>query len=143
MKNGIDEIETLTKRFWDYIDKVQALCSEGDSGKQLNKQHESVAEKLYTVVTPQDSMIEDLHAVLEAIDNAIKNIDRNSGGDGPTKRRGSSDKDPAKDVYISSPKNNVFSQEELEFLMETFNTLVKKKKQTLSTSKPEDKLSSS
>lgn len=119
----MNEIDALTKRFKDYIDKIQAAYGESQirdttpGGKQSSTK--KPIKKLYTVVSPVEAMSNNLKSVLKAIDHAIENIDELSQPSDSTS--------PPKNtpgVYSSSPGQKKFSEEELDFLVRTFNKIL-------------------
>lgn len=121
----MDELDALTKRFKDYIDKIQAAV---DAERQKNPENESKPSgkkgssgKLYTVVSPVEAVANNLKSVLKAIDHAIDNIDEMSQapeGQAMVNPRAS------KDVYSSLPRQKKFTDEELDFLVKTFNKIL-------------------
>lgn len=131
---GMDEIEELTKRFKDYIDKIQAAfvtSSTQKPGSQTVTDVESsqASKKLYTVVSPVDAMASNLRSVLNAIDKAILNMDQlstneNKGGSGETVVDSSEDHIRMQNVVETQPNHERFSVEELDFLVKTFNSVL-------------------
>jgi hypothetical protein len=117
----MDEIDALTKRFKDYIDKVHAAYdaahTEDDEGEPRKNDHRESSRKMYTVVSPVDAMTSNLKSVLKAIDNAIENIDALTSPD-------SSGTADGQEVYSSSPGQKKFTDEELDFLVQTFNKIL-------------------
>lgn len=124
-----NEIEALTGRFRDYIDRVQELLSEVET-KEAERPASGVSpEKLYTVISPVNAMAENLKSVMKAIESAMKTLDslsekttKHEWVESETSVHEANDKD----VYVSTPGRDVFTREELEYLMDTFNTLMNK-----------------
>ena len=117
----MDEIEALTKRFKDYIDKVQAAVDEqrqnkvaGEKGRALGS---NTTGKLYTVISPVDAVADNLKSVLKAIDHAIDHID------GISQERVQQNPE-SREVYSSEPRKKRFTEEELDFLVQTFNKIL-------------------
>lgn len=121
----MDEIDALTKRFKDYIDKVQAAYNEARQDNEGGHEKGAVnrpevrdsTRKMYTVVSPADAMTSNLKSVLRAIDNAIENIDALTS-------KTTSGETTGQDVYSSSPGQKKFTDEELDFIVETFNKIL-------------------
>jgi hypothetical protein len=122
---SMDDIEALTKRFKDYIDRVQAAYESsrpvepGPAG--IKPVSESPSRKLYTVVSPVDAMTRNVKSVLDALDRAIDHIDvlaRPAGKVTP-------ETPASQGVYTASPGTRKFTEEELDFLVRTFNTILK------------------
>lgn len=129
----MDEIEALTKRFKDYIDKVQAAFDK--SPDQMPDVHVSdlqnaqTPKKLYTIVSPVEAMASNLRSVLKAIDNAIDNMDelvKNEDGSGPEAVHPENGKTTpgASSVISAEPLKEKFTEEELDFLVRTFNSMI-------------------
>ncbi len=129
----MDEIETLTKRFKDYIDKIQAAYGKTEEHKPEQPMGNSTGDlsskKLYTVVSPVDAMTRNMKSVLSAIDSAILNMDLlgdvaivspgnvGEGYDEPrTLANGA--------VVETEPNHERFTEEELDFLVRTFNDIL-------------------
>lgn len=121
----MDEIDALTKRFKDYIDKVQAVAdaerqnTPGPEGSRAGKK--GSAGKLYTVVSPVGSVADNLKSVLKAIDHAIDNIEEMSQA---SRDQTMVNPEASKDVYSSAPRQKKFTDEELDFLVKTFNKIL-------------------
>lgn len=130
----MDEIEELTKRFKDYIDKIQAAFDTSSTqkpGNQSASDQESLnaSKKLYTVVSPVDAMASNLQSVLKAIDKAILNMDQlvtneNEGGSEETVVESSESPGRMAGVVATHPNHERFSSEELDFLVRTFNSVL-------------------
>lgn len=120
----MEEIEALTKRFKDYIDKVQVALDKAENVKPKKvpslKSEKSKADILYTVVSPTDAMADNIQSVLNVIDNAINHIDKMdpaSGDDVSMNNR--------ENVKISASSNEkIFTTEELEFLQSTYSKIL-------------------
>lgn len=131
---GMDEIEEITKRFKDYIDKIQVAFDTSSiqkPGNQSSSGQESpkASKKLYTVVSPVDAMASNLQSVLKAIDNAILNMDQltnkeDDDGSGETVVEGSEHSGRMVGVVATQPNHERFSVEELDFLVKTFNSVL-------------------
>jgi hypothetical protein len=128
----MDEIDVLSKRFKDFVDKVQAAFDKTDNQKPdaINKElssDEKQPVKLYTVVSPVETMTSNLKNVLNAIDTAIDNIDRLQDND---ERQGSKKSEEIlsaeKVREVTSPDygQKKFTEEELDFLVRTFNKIL-------------------
>lgn len=117
----MDEIEALTKRFKDYIDKVQATVDAERQNEAVDgKDRDSGAKatgKLYTVISPVEAVADNLKSVLKAIDHAIDHIDEIS-------EDRSQPKPESREVYSSEPRKKRFTEEELDFLVQTFNKIL-------------------
>lgn len=130
---GMDEIEELTKRFKDYIDKIQAAfdtSSIHNPGSQNTTGAERLqaSKKLYTVVSPVDAA-SNLKSVLSAIDKAILNMDQlttneNDSSSGDTVVEGNKTQGQKTGVIATQPNHEKFSIEELDFLVKTFNSVL-------------------
>ena len=122
----MDEIEALTKRFKDYIDKVQETFE-----KSVPKPDVVVAsppepgkgKKLYTIVSPVDAVARNLKSVLTAIDEAIRDMEDLAESRGEVAASG--------EVRAVSPGQfrEKFSEEELDYLGRTFETVLTKSKE--------------
>lgn len=131
---GMDEIEELTKRFKDYIDKIQAAFDTSSTHNPGNPNATGAgslqaSKKLYTVVSPVDAMTSNLQSVLSAIDKAILNMDQlttneNDGGAGDTVVEGNESPGQKTGVIATQPNHEKFSIEELDFLVKTFNSVL-------------------
>lgn len=128
---GIDELEALTKRFKDYIDRIQAAFDRPLDPVRENRSDDISGEipskKLYTVVSPIDAMTSSMKSVLSALDKAIGNIDLLSAGetlksDFDTRQTKQQDRNDA--VVSTEPKHEKFTEEELDFLVKTFNSIL-------------------
>lgn len=122
----MDEIDALTKRFKDYIDKVQAAADAERKKFPENEERRNAkrasSDKLYTVVSPVETVADNLKSVLRAIDNAIDNIEELSQ---PSPRdQVMMPSGASKDVYSSLPRQKKFTDEELDFLVKTFNKIL-------------------
>ncbi len=125
-ENNLEEVEVLTKRFKDYIDKVQVTLDSVD--KVTRKPGDPEADstgKFYTVVSPADVMTSNMKSVLSVLEKAIVNIEKISGT--PTEKTlsfadvaGATDEKNNSEISIT---NRIFSTDELEFLEKTFNKL--------------------
>lgn len=117
----MDEIEALTKRFKDYIDKVQAAVDAERQNKESEKKEsmdkDASSGKLYTVISPVEAVANNLKSVLKAIDHAIDHIDELAEDRSP-ENAGS------REVYSSEPRKKRFTEEELDFLVQTFNKVL-------------------
>lgn len=130
----MDEIEALTKRFKDYIDKIQAAFDTSPTQKPGNHDVEDStsiqsSKKLYTVVSPVDAMASNLQSVLKAIDRAIVNMDQlTMGGNdsiaGETIVEVVEDPAQVAGVVSAQPNHEKFTIEELDFLVRTFNSVL-------------------
>lgn len=123
----MEELEVLTKKFRDYIDKVQVTLDKAEKViPKLGSSDVDSSDKFYTVVSPADVMTNNLKSVLNALDKAIVNIDEMSNA-------------PSEDALIfadavassgeensseSQVANRIFSSDELEFLEKTFNKIL-------------------
>ena len=126
-ENNLEEVEVLTKRFKDYIDKVQVTLDNVD--KVTPKPGDSEADsagKFYTVVSPAEVMTNNMKSVLSALEKAIVNIEKIS--DIPTEVTLSfadAGGDTGKKNYSKvSMTNRIFSTDELEFLSKTFDKIL-------------------
>lgn len=120
----MEEIEALTKRFKDYIDKIQVALDKAENIKPkktpLVKSDKNRAEILYTVVSPTDAMADNIQSVLNVIDNAIHRIDKMdpASGDEASMNKG-------ENVNTSASSNKkLFTVEELEFLQSTYSKIM-------------------
>ncbi len=121
----MDEIESLTKRFKDYIDKVQetfdrsapkpdmAATAPAQTGK---------AKKLYTLVSPVEAVSRNLKSVLSAIDEAIRDMEELREEDGGETVSGSVR------TVSPGPAREKFTEEELDYLIRTFQSVLTKSK---------------
>lgn len=123
----MEEVEVLTKKFKDYIDKVQVTL---DRAEKLITKPDSPdvepSEKFYTVVSPADVMSNNLKSVLDALDKAIVNIDEMSNAE-PKDVSDFTGKElmaEEKEHNDSAVSNRIFSQDELAFLEKTFNKIL-------------------
>lgn len=82
---------------------------------------ESPSQKLYTVVSPVDAMTRNVKSVLDALDRAIDHIDALDRPD----RKVAQETSETQGVYTASPGARKFTDEELDFLVSTFNTILK------------------
>lgn len=131
---GMDEIEELTKRFKDYIDKIQTAFDASSTLKPGSQNttgsvNSHASKKLYTVVSPVDAMASNLKSVLSAIDKAILNMDQlttneNDSGSGETIVEGNESPGQKAGVIATQPNHEKFSIEELDFLVKTFNSVL-------------------
>ncbi|MBU1169997.1 MAG: hypothetical protein KKD44_10585 [Proteobacteria bacterium] len=125
----MDDIEELTKRFKDYIDKIQVAYGEVGKKNIIDDDKQTVnrksTHKLYAVVSPVDDVASNLKSVLKAIDKAIDHIDELS------KKTSDSLPEPpvGKGVYSSTPGQKKFTSEELDFLVRTFNKILNTSKE--------------
>ncbi|GAB6095547.1 hypothetical protein JCM14469_17990 [Desulfatiferula olefinivorans] len=121
----MDDIDALTKRFKSYIDKVQAAYESsrpGESGDtDIVPASGTPSKKLYTVVSPLDAMTRNVKSVLDALDQAIDRIDALGLPETEASPPGSA----GQDVYVSHPSDRTFTDEELEFLVRTFNAILR------------------
>ena len=125
--NNLEEVEVLTKRFKDYIDKVQVTIDSVD--KVILKPGGPGADpsgKFYTVVSPAEVMTDNMKSVLSALEKAIENIEKIS--DIPTGGAlsfadvaGATGEKKKSEVSMT---NRIFSTDELEFLEKTFNKIL-------------------
>ncbi len=128
-ESNLHEVELLTKRFRDYIDKVQVMLEgSGVATPDTDSQNEpDGSEKLYTVITPADAMAVNLQSVLTTLEKAIRNIEDISGL--------SSEKPatvPLKTEVVATDSDSsgseggkqLFSLEELEFIKKTFHKII-------------------
>ena len=126
----MDEIEALSKRFKDFIDKVQSTL-----GKSLPLKPDQPAEpteikpsakKLYTIISPVEAMSSNLQSVLDAIDKAMDNMEKLSKSHGEEHAAPGEDNgtQPPAEVFVSEPGKKKFTVEELDFLVRTFNTIL-------------------
>ncbi|MFA6011439.1 MAG: hypothetical protein WC799_15745 [Desulfobacteraceae bacterium] len=132
--SGMDEIEELTKRFKDYIDKIQAAFDTSSTQKPGSQTATDAgssqsSKKLYTVVSPVDAMASNLQSVLNAIDKAILNMDQlatneNDSGSGESVVEGNESPGQKTGVIATQPNQEKFSVEELDFLVKTFNSVL-------------------
>jgi tRNA/tmRNA/rRNA uracil-C5-methylase (TrmA/RlmC/RlmD family) len=127
----MDEIDALSKRFKNYIDKVQAAFDKANSQKpDAPKGRDGLIEKpvkLYTVVSPVEDMASNLKSVLSAIDNAIDNIDKlsqNVNDEKDDRQKGKTSIGKGTEAYIPEPGQKKFTAEELDFLVRTFNKIL-------------------
>ncbi len=126
-ENSLEEVEVLTKRFKDYIDKIQVTLDSVD--KVIPKPGDSEADsadKFYTVVSPADVMTNNMKSVLSALEKAIVNIEKIS--DIPTEGTlgftdSVADTGEKNDSEVSMT-NRIFSTDELEFLAKTFDKIL-------------------
>lgn len=125
-KLTMDEIEALTKRFKDYIDKVQETFEKSVPKPDVvvaSPPETSKGKKLYTIVSPVDAMARNLKSVFAAIDEAIRAMEdlTEDGGD---------ESEP-EEVRAVSPgqAREKFSEEELDYLGRTFQTVLTKSKE--------------
>ncbi len=130
----MDEIEELTKRFKDYIDKIQAAFDTSSTQKPGSQAatddgSSQASKKLYTVVSPVDAMASNLQSVLNAIDKAILKMDQlatnqNDSGSGASVVEGNESPGQKTGVITTQPNQEKFSVEELDFLVKTFNSVL-------------------
>ena len=129
-ENNLQEVELLTKRFRDYIDKVQIMLEKAATTlPEMAEKHEpDGSEKLYTVITPADAMAVNLQSVLTTLESAIRNIEEISGV--PSEKPATYQVETA-DVptaegrgICSGTEKQLFSIEELKFLEKTFNKIL-------------------
>ena len=124
-ESNLQEVELLTKRFRDYIDKVQNMLEKAEDALPANDdelEKESTG-KFYTVISPVDAMAVNLHSVLNTLERAIKNIEEISGLSSAyqvEKADGKSDKNS--DLVVTDKR--LFSVEELQYLEKTFNKIL-------------------
>ncbi len=121
------DVEILTKRFKDYIDKVQILLDAVEPVLPKPDAEEGNG-KFYTVVSPSDAMADNLKSVLRALERAIRNIEEISGNSPDTNStyevEKSGDHADRNATRVHSNKK-LFSSEELDFLEKTFNKILK------------------
>lgn len=122
----MDEIEALTKRFKDYIDKVQETFEKSVPKPDVvvaSPPETGTGKKLYTILSPVDAMTRNLKSVLTAIDEAIRDMDGLTEGSGEATDSGK--------VRAVSPGQfrEKFSEEELDYLGRTFQTVLTKSKE--------------
>jgi len=132
--SGMDEIEELTKRFKDYIDKIQVAFDTSSAQKPGSQTttdagNSQTSKKLYTVVSPVDAMASNLQSVLNAIDKAILNMDQlatneNDSGSAESVVGGNESPGQKAGVIATQPNHEKFSVEELDFLVKTFNSVL-------------------
>ncbi len=121
-ESNLQEVELLTKRFRDYIDKVQTMLAKVGTAlpESDGKNLPDGSEKLYTVITPEDAMAVNLQSVLTTLEKAIRNIEDISGvsAEKPSRYHRIDNEDSA------GGEKRLFSVEELTFLETTFNKIV-------------------
>ena len=123
----MEELEVLTKKFKDYIDKVQVTLDKAEKViPKLDNPDVDSSEKFYTVVSPADVMTNNLKSVLNALDKAIVSIDEMSNAPSEdalifAEAVASSGEENGKKTLAS---NRIFSSDELEFLEKTFNKIL-------------------
>lgn len=123
----MEEVEVLTKRFKDYIDKVQVTLDKAkEMIPKLDNSDIDPSEKFYTVVSPADVMTNNLKSVLNALDKAIVSIDQMSSNlsEDATNFADAVASSGEKNSNKSKVANRVFSSDELEFLEKTFNKIL-------------------
>lgn len=122
----MDEIEALTKRFKDYIDKVQKTFEKSVQKPDVvvsSRPETSKGKKLYTIVSPVDVMARNLKSVLAAIDDAIRDME-------DLTESGVEEVAPGEVKSVSPGQlREKFSEEELDYLGRTFQSVLTKSKE--------------
>lgn len=121
-ENKHQEVELLTRKFQDYIDKVQKMIELTPPVTSKEKESDGNG-KLYTVVSPADAMAVNLQTVIRTIENAIKNIEEISGV--AVEELNHSESTATVTGENLKETRRVFTKEELTFLEETFNRILR------------------
>lgn len=125
-ENNLEEVEALTKRFKDYIDKFQVTLEKVYTVlPKSGKAEADASEKFYTVVSPVDVMANNMKSVLTVLEEAIVNIEKisDTSADGVVNPAETTAADEKSNSGLPV-SNRIFLSEELEFLEKTFNKIL-------------------
>lgn len=127
-ENNLEEMEVLTKRFKDYIDKVQVTLDKVDpSAPQEDIPQGDASDKFYTVVSPVDVMTNNMKSVLNVLEEAILTIEKisNTAAEDLLSVAEATVMQGEKKRPEPAIAKKILLKEELDFLEKTFTKIIK------------------